>query len=51
MKGFDRFGTAVTLARLQALRSDLIDPTISLRHGRVVPRLGGSAAREYAAIR
>jgi class 3 adenylate cyclase len=30
-----------TLARLRALRSDLIDPTIALHHGRVVKRTGG----------
>jgi adenylate cyclase len=29
-----------TLARLRALRSDLIDPTIALHHGRVVKRTG-----------
>jgi adenylate cyclase len=29
-----------TLARLRALRSDLIDPTISLHHGRIVKRTG-----------
>ena len=28
------------LARLRALRSDLIDPTIALHHGRVVKRTG-----------
>ena len=27
------------LARLRALRSDLIDPTIALHHGRVNPRI------------
>jgi class 3 adenylate cyclase len=27
-----------TLARLRALRSDLIDPTIAVHHGRVVKR-------------
>jgi hypothetical protein len=27
-----------TLARLRALRSDLIDPTIAMHHGRVVKR-------------
>jgi len=27
-----------TLARLRALRSDLIDPTISVHHGRIVKR-------------
>ena len=29
-----------TLARLRALRSDLIDPTIALHHGRVVNQPG-----------
>ena len=29
-----------TLARLRALRSDLIDPTITVHHGRVVKRTG-----------
>jgi hypothetical protein len=29
-----------TLARLRALRSDLIDPTIAVHHGRVVKRIG-----------
>jgi class 3 adenylate cyclase len=29
-----------TLARLRALRSDLIDPTISVQHGRIVKRTG-----------
>jgi class 3 adenylate cyclase len=32
-----------TLARLRALRSDLIDPTIALHHGRVVKRTGDGA--------
>ena len=29
-----------TLARLRALRSDLVDPTIAVHHGRVVKRTG-----------
>jgi adenylate cyclase len=29
-----------TLARLRTLRSDLIDPIISVRHGRLVKRTG-----------
>ena len=29
-----------TLARLRALRSDLIDPTIDVHHGRIVKRTG-----------
>jgi adenylate cyclase len=28
------------LARLRALRSDLIDPTIAVHHGRIVKRTG-----------
>src|SRR6476469_8185181 len=32
-----------TLARLRALRSDLIDPTVALHHGRVVKRTGDGA--------
>ena len=31
-----------TLARLRALRSDPIDPTIALHHGRIVAALRGS---------
>ncbi len=33
-----------TLARLRALRSDLIDPTVAVHHGRVVKRAGGRQA-------
>jgi hypothetical protein len=29
-----------TLARLRTLRSDLIDPTIAVHHGRIVKRTG-----------
>jgi adenylate cyclase len=29
-----------TLARLRTLRTDLIDPTIAVHHGRVVKRTG-----------
>ena len=32
------------LARLRALRSDLIDPTIAVHHGRVVKRTGDGAS-------
>jgi class 3 adenylate cyclase len=34
-----------TLARLRALRSDLIDPTISVHNGRVFKRTGDGALR------
>ncbi len=36
-----------TLARLRALRSDLIDPTIALHHGRVVKRTGDGSLIEF----
>ena len=36
-----------TLARLRALRSDLIDPTISVHHGRVVKRTGDGGVIEF----
>src|SRR5579863_10554535 len=36
-----------TLARLRALRSDLIDPTISIHRGRVVKRTGDGAIVEF----
>jgi TolB-like protein/Flp pilus assembly protein TadD len=35
------------LARLRALRSDLIDPTIAVHHGRVVKRTGDGAIVEF----
>ena len=38
-----------TLARLRALRSDLIDPTISVHHGRIVKRTGDGSVIEFAA--
>src|SRR5436305_7134499 len=37
------------LARLRALRSDLIDPTVALHHGRVVKRTGTAALSNFAA--
>ena len=40
-----------TLARLRALRSDLIDPTISVHHGRVVKRTGDGALVEFRSCR
>jgi class 3 adenylate cyclase len=36
-----------TLARLRALRSDLIDPTIAVHNGRVVKRTGDGALVEF----
>ena len=39
-----------TLARLRALRSDLIDPTIALHHGRVVKRMGDGVLIEFRSV-
>jgi class 3 adenylate cyclase len=41
-RGRPIFISGRTLARLRALRSDLIDPTIALHHGRIVKRTEGS---------
>ncbi len=51
--GFSRLAAADedrTLARLRALRSDLIDPTISVHHGRVVKRTGDGAIVEFRSV-
>jgi TolB-like protein/class 3 adenylate cyclase len=39
-----------TLARLRALRSDLIDPTISVHHGRIVKRTGDGNLIEFRSV-
>jgi len=39
-----------TLARLRALRSDLIDPTISVHKGRAVKRTGDGALVEFSSV-
>jgi adenylate cyclase len=39
-----------TLARLRALRSDLIDPTIALHNGRVVKRTGDGVLVEFRSV-
>ena len=39
-----------TLARLRALRSDMIDPTIAMHHGRVVKRTGDGAIVEFRSV-
>src|SRR5450432_1474749 len=39
-----------TLARLRALRSDLIDPTIAVHHGRVVKRTGDGSIVEFRSV-
>src|SRR5437773_11716672 len=38
------------LARLRSLRSDLIDPTIAVHHGRVVKRTGDGALVEFRSV-
>ena len=51
--GFSRLAGADedrTLARLRALRSDLIDPTIALHNGRVVKRTGDGALVEFRSV-
>ena len=40
----------LTLARLRALRSDLIDPIITVHHGRVVKRTGDGAVVEFRSV-
>jgi TolB-like protein/class 3 adenylate cyclase/Tfp pilus assembly protein PilF len=47
LAGADEEGT---LARLRALRSDLIDPTIAARHGRVVKRTGDGSLTEFRSV-
>ena len=51
--GYSRLASADeerTLARLRALRSDLIDPTIALHHGRVVKRTGDGSIIEFRSV-
>ena len=51
--GFSRLAGADedrTLARLRALRSDLIDPTIAIHAGRVVKRTGDGALVEFRSV-
>src|SRR5690242_3474080 len=39
-----------TLARLRAVRSDLVDPAISVHRGRVVKRTGDGAIVEFRSV-
>ena len=39
-----------TLARLRALRSDLIDPTIAVHNGRTVKRTGDGVLIEFRSV-
>ena len=45
-----RRGRGSHLARLRALRSDLIDPTIAVHNGRVVKRTGDGALVEFRSV-
>jgi TolB-like protein/class 3 adenylate cyclase/Flp pilus assembly protein TadD len=47
LAGADEEGT---LARLRALRSDLIDPTVAAHHGRVVKRTGDGSIVEFRSV-
>jgi adenylate cyclase len=51
--GYSRLASADeerTLARLRALRSDLIDPTIAVHNGRVVKRTGDGSIIEFRSV-
>jgi adenylate cyclase len=39
-----------TLARLRALRSDLVDPTVAVHHGRIVKRTGDGSLIEFRSV-
>jgi adenylate cyclase len=47
LAGSDEEGT---LARLRALRSDLIDPAVAAHHGRVVKRTGDGFICEFRSV-
>jgi adenylate cyclase len=51
--GYSRLASADEdriLARLRTLRSDLIDPTIAVHHGRVVKRTGDGSVVEFRSV-
>jgi adenylate cyclase len=51
--GYSRLASADEdriLARLRALRSDLIDPTITVHHGRIVKRTGDGSIIEFRSV-
>ena len=53
MVGYSRLASADedrTLARLRALRSDLVDPTIAVHNGRVVKRTGDGSLVEFRSV-
>jgi adenylate cyclase len=51
--GYSRLASADeerTLARLRALRSDLIDPAVAAHHGRIVKRTGDGSIIEFRSV-
>ena len=51
--GYSRFAgrtKIASLARLRTLRSDLIDPTIAVHHGRIVKRTGDGSVIEFRSV-
>jgi class 3 adenylate cyclase len=51
--GFSRLAGADeerTLARLRALRSDLVDPTVGVHNGRIVKRTGDGLIAEFRSV-
>ena len=51
--GYSRLASADEdriLARLRTLRSDLIDPIISVHHGRIVKRTGDGSIIEFRSV-
>jgi adenylate cyclase len=51
--GYSRLASADedrTLARLRALRSDLIDPIISVHHGHIIKRTGDGSILEFRSV-
>src|SRR6476619_3443662 len=51
--GYSRLAAADeerALARRRALRSDLVDPTIAVHHGRVVTRTGDGSIVEFRSV-
>ena len=51
--GYSRLASADeerTLARLRALRSDLIEPAIAIHHGRIVKRTGDGFIAEFRSV-
>ncbi len=53
MVGYSRLAGADEdriLARLRTLRSDLIDPTIAVHHGRIVKRMGDGLLTEFRSV-